>query len=420
MSEQQEHRAEKQVGEASLLFNKYVLLGVLGCLLLAIWFKLYTLIGVLAFVLVLAAFIHGWNRMSLKHIEVDLDLPAFRVFAGEALEVRATVENKKWLPLVWLEWEFPPSRLIAWNGEPDYRMRLLWLLANEKAEWTAKGKTVRRGVYPVGTITIRSGDGFRFSESEKVHDVKKNVYIYPKLIAVNVPAFQSALHWEVQGKRGGLLEDPLMVSGVRDYEPGDDWLRFNWWASARSGKMKTNVYQPIVNKRLLVLVDVFGYGIEMKYEEEEEKQKKYEERQAAAFERYLSVIASFAVAYLDEGVLVGYASNGKNHLGTEQAVINPQSQPEKVLDALAQLTQQVAEGAEALPQDWLLLNRQSNLPIYLFCRRIGKRHLSFYEHYKETHDIHMYYEESSEFAARLKDAASPIDDLLYEAAVGVG
>src|SRR5699024_4908638 len=149
-------------------------------------------------------------------------------------------------------------------------------------------------------------------------NLHQNIYIYPQLIPVHIPPFPMSLSWDVQGKQGGLLEDSLIVSGVRDYEPGDDWKRFNWWASARSGKMQTNVYQPVVSKQLLIYVDVEGFQIKQKYPNDEEKQHTYAQQQKSLFEDFLSVIASCIVAYDEQGVEIAYASNGRNYLGENQ------------------------------------------------------------------------------------------------------
>ncbi|MEI3605069.1 DUF58 domain-containing protein [Pseudogracilibacillus sp. SE30717A] len=320
--------------EASLLFKPFALVGLFLCLLASIWFQLYTMIGILAFILVLAGFIFVWNKLAVHHIDLKLELPVSRVFAGDNFRVYTSVKNNKSLPLVWLDVEFNKSQLVSWQDKPFYIVRFMWLLSYQEVDWEVKGRALQRGVYSIGKITMKSGDGFRFMESKKMYDFHKKMYIYPKLVPIRIPPFQPSMQWDVQGKQGGLLEDPLIVSGVRDYEPGDDWKRFNWWASARSGKMQTNVFQPIVAKQLIIVVDVAGFAPTKTFAEEE-KQQKYVLEKEKVFESFLSVVASVGVAYHDQGIQIGFATNARNYLNESQEIVQPEKEITSVLDSLA-------------------------------------------------------------------------------------
>ena len=202
----------------------------------------------------------------IKELKPTLAIPKSRLFAEEDLIVHAAVKNDKWLPFIWLEWQFHRSDVIHWgdNDRDTYVIRFLWLLWYQEVKWTVKGKARKRGVYNLGQVTLRSGDGFRFAEKEQVYDLNNQLYIYPKLVPVRVPVFQPSMQWEVKGRQGGFLEDPLLISGIREYEPGDQWQRFNWRASARTGKLQTNVYQPVVSEQLVIYIDVHGFVSSMK------------------------------------------------------------------------------------------------------------------------------------------------------------
>ena len=82
---------------------------------------------------------------------------------------------------------------------------------------------------------------------------------YPRLVPVKAPPFPHSLQWSAGGRRGGLHEDRLMLAGVREYEAGAEWRRINWKASARTGKLQINLYEPIVDRQLLFYLDVRGF-----------------------------------------------------------------------------------------------------------------------------------------------------------------
>lgn len=407
---QDEQLEEHIIDESSLLFKPLSLVVLFILLLIAIWFKFYTMIGVVSFLCILAIVISIWKRMSIKNIELDIHLSKSRLFVGDEFVVDISVKNNKLLPLVWLELEYENNRLIRWGKDEKqfYIVRLLGLLSYQKTDWKINGKAYERGVYQIGNVIIRSGDGFRFSQIEKHYKSEKMLYIYPQLLRVLVPSFQPTVMWEVRGKQGGLLEDPLTISGIRDYEPGDDWRKFNWWASARSGKMQTNVFQPIILKQIIIYVDVRGFKVNELVYEDEEKQKKYEQRMKDEFEKFLSIIASFTVTYHEQGILIGYRSNGLNHLNKQQPSISPNQDVTTILDQLAQITNDVVDNEPLMIGDV-----KGSAPIYLFCYEITKENYLAYEQHKKD-QIYFYYVKNNVYSEKLQHIAKPINDLLVD------
>ena len=159
------------------LFGRHAFLPYLGGAALAVWYRNPPLIAVCVFLLLLNALILYWRRGALARLEPALALDGERCFAGDAFTVRASLLNGKWLPLVWLEWEFPATSGIAWEEDKRerYVIRFLWVMWHQRLSWTVRGHALRRGVYPLGRIVLRSGDGFRFSESEKNVDMHRTV-----------------------------------------------------------------------------------------------------------------------------------------------------------------------------------------------------------------------------------------------------
>ncbi|MGM8364830.1 DUF58 domain-containing protein [Virgibacillus sp. W0181] len=400
------------VKKTSILFEPLTIGCMLVLLVIAVWFKFLPLIVVFSFLLILSLFIIVWKKKALTKIELGLEVSKTRLFVGEELQANAQLKNNKWLPLIWLEWEFPASKQMTWGDtcQNTYVARFLSLLSYQQVNWTVKGQGNKRGVYDIGQVTVRSGDGFRFAEKEHVHTLNKTVFVYPELLPVRVPPFRPSMQWEIKGKKGGFLEDPLLINGIRDYEAGDDWRRFNWRASARKGKMQTNVYQPIISEQLFIVLDIQGFFIdEEKYANDEEKQHQYRLEKENSFEAFLSTIASFAVAYHEQEIHIGYTSNGLNQNKRKQRFVAPGSEITPVLDELAQLTQNVNRHVSPFAD---VSYHGGAVPVFIFCERILEAHYRWYEQYHQKMAIHFYYVYESKFSIKLHDHAKPIDDLL--------
>ncbi|MTI83251.1 MAG: DUF58 domain-containing protein [Firmicutes bacterium] len=393
--------------ETSLLFERHVIWVLLALLLVAIWYRFVPLIIVDTFLIFLSIIIMAWKNMSLKRIEPALQLSKSRLFPGDEFLIHASVYNGKWLPLVWLEWSFPPNIGISFGDEKDdtCAIRFLWLLWFQRVKWTLNAKALQRGVYNIGQVTLHSGDGFRFAEIEQLHSLDGKLYVYPQLVPVHVSGFRPSMQWGVRGKQGGFIEDPLLVIGTREYQPGDELRRLNWRASARTGKLQANVYQPLLTEQLLIYIDVQGFVIN---------------ETADAFERFLSVIASVSVKYREKGISIGFASNGLNYGGEKMPFILPGTNLTPLLDQLAQITQQVRIHKMAALNE-MLHQGQLHIPLFFFSHHIDENHYLWYQQYKhKLSEVCFYYKNETEYANKLAAKAKPMDTFLSPLASSSG
>jgi len=400
--------------ETSILFQPHSIWALLFLLLVGIWFKFVSLIVVSAFLLFLFIIITAWKNYSLKHVKPDLQISRSRLFVDEEFEINASVYNDKWLPLIWLEWSFPKNTGISLdnNERGDYTIRFLWLLWFREVKWKLSGKALQRGVYDIGHVTLRSGDGFRFAETEQGYALDRKLYAYPKLMSVQVPDFRPSMQWSAKGKQGGYIEDPLMVIGIREYQAGDELRRFNWKASARTGKLLTNVYQPIVVEQLVVYIDVKGYVIQEAAFEDPIKQREYVIEKREAFEWFLSVIASVVVKYKGQGISMGFTSNGLNCYEEKMPNILPSRDLTPFLDQLAQITQRMGV-RNMLPLDEMRHQGQLVMPVFIFCHHVNQEHYMWYQHHKsKLSQVSFYYEEETEYSKKLTAIAKPMTSFL--------
>lgn len=396
--------------ETSVLFEPTSMRVILGLLIIAIWYRFIPLIVVSVFLLLLYMIISIWKNTSLIHVKPGIQLSKSRLFTGDEFEIRARLHNDKWLPLVWIEWEFPETEGVSFeDNDPKATFRFLWLLWFQKIEWSLTAKAIRRGVYNIGQIILRSGDGFRFAETEKPFDLDAKVYIYPKLVPVNVTSFRPSMQWRAKGKKGGFIEDPLMVIGVREYQPGDELKRLNWRAAARTGALQTNTYQPVITEQLIIYIDVQGFEIEEGAYQDPSEQKKYEHNKREAFEWFLSVIASVAVKYNERGISIGFATNGLAYNGKKMQGFGPSANLNLFLDQLAEITQRAGVSSIAA-LDRMLGMGWAHTPIFVFSHHVTKAQYAWYRQNRdELSELCFYYTAESECSKMLASKAKSIN-----------
>ncbi len=331
--------------------------------------------GLLA--LALAAIPELWYRFCFAGLVYNRQLSERRVFFGETIILRLSVENRKPLPLPWLEVEdeFPDAlKLQGGRLEPTIKPRRR-LLVNALSLWWYQRVTRRyqvqcaaRGVFTLGPLQLRSGDPFGLLTREQRLEQQDTFLVYPLVLPIE--QFGLPAHHPFGERRAPrrLLEDPTRVIGVRDWQPEDDLRRVHWSATARAMRLQSKVYEPTTTYTLALFVNVNTFanptlGIN-----------------PPLLELAIAAAASVASWATEQGYAVGLFSNGLQALketGEEASTTSadraadarqamrvrlpPTSRPEqlpRILETLARLIPYFGS-----PMEDVLGTEQAHLPI---------------------------------------------------------
>jgi uncharacterized protein (DUF58 family) len=258
------------------------------------------------FVLVIGLVPELWYRSALHHLTIRQQTSQHTLFFGERVTLSLLVENRKVLPLPWLEVENEiPSFVTVLTGHPSasYKAKRS-LLITAFSLWSFQRVTrhyqlscTARGTYSFGPITVRCSDPFGWLIREEQIAAHETLFVYPlvaPLTSFGLPARHPFGEYATPRR---LIEDPLRFAGIRDYMVGDDPRRIHWKATARAGALRSKVYEPSSQYRLLVVLDINTYtaswmGVDPEIQE-----------------LTISAAASIAVWGLDEGYAVGLLTN---------------------------------------------------------------------------------------------------------------
>src|SRR6266702_5067775 len=265
----------------------------------------------IAFLAALFALVIGlvpeiWYRSALRHLSIRQQVSAPCAFFGETLTLAISVENQKLLPLPWLEIEDEiPEHLTLLTGRaaPTYKVNRV-ALVNTFSLWSFQRVTRRyrlrctaRGVYTFGPATVRSGDPFGWLTREERVQARETLLVYPLVAPIESFGLPPRFLFGERATPRRLLEDPLRIAGVREYALGDDPRRIHWKATARAGELRSKIYEPSSQYRLLILLDINTYpepwmGLDPEIQE-----------------LTIATAASIAMWALDEGYTVGLLVN---------------------------------------------------------------------------------------------------------------
>jgi uncharacterized protein (DUF58 family) len=265
----------------------------------------------IAFLAALFAFVIGivpelWYRYALRDLVIRQRINQKRAFFGETVTLSMSVENQKLLPLPWLEVEDEiPLQLPLLTGRalPTYKVNRV-ALVNTFSLWSFQRVTRRyqlgcsaRGVFSFGPAVLRSGDPFGWLVREDRVPARESLLVYPLVAPIESFGLPPRHPFGEHATPRRLLEDPLRVAGVREYVLGDDPRRIHWKATARAGELRSKIYEPSSQYRLLILLDINTYpepwmGMDPEIQE-----------------LTIAAAASITMWALDEGFTVGLIAN---------------------------------------------------------------------------------------------------------------
>jgi len=206
-----------------------------------------------------------WERYSLTRLEYRRRLSAKRAFCGEEVYLELEVDNRKPLPLPWVEIndEMPEEvTFLRGSTTPSHKPARVQLVNLLSLSWYHRVRRryplrcQRRGYFTFGPTLIRSGDLFGFSRQEmEIHDVD-HLTVYPRIVPLEQPGIPSKQPLGDIRTRRYIFQDPMLTRGVRDYQYGDSLKRIHWKTTARLGRLQTKVYEPTTSVDMGIMLDV--------------------------------------------------------------------------------------------------------------------------------------------------------------------
>ncbi len=255
---------------------------------------------------VIAALVTVTRRRLFVGVTFDRGISRRVVTWGGELEITMSVTNDKLLPLVWMRvrdvWPagLEPRgfalRQIALLGQQEL-VQTLSVRWYERLRRHYRVRCVERGVHRLGPVELEAGDPFGIAGVARQVEARQEFTVLPKVL--DVPGFDLLMGRPLidQSVARSLAVDPTALRGTRPYRPGDPMRAINWRATARSGALHTNEFDPTSIAAVRLLLDVGSLF------------KSWEAIDADLMELLCVVSASLAAAFATRGYAVGLASN---------------------------------------------------------------------------------------------------------------
>lgn len=269
---------------------------------------------------------YWWAFASSRSTAIKQETVSENVFAGETISCEYKFSSTWFLPLVRCGFRFYlPSLLICSCANlhsslkkpesdqiaaSDDHLPVLWDLHNVEYAWLPEQKdltvkldiqTKLRGIYYLPPVHFYAGDpsglyqGFKRAAPGRYLNVFPSIrssQSYPKILA-----FEENSKEDIFG-----AEDRSQSVGIRDFQPNDPPKSINWYATARTNSIKTNIYQHKDSAFCLVAFDLSTANQPITEPDSERIEDK-------DLEEAISIVCEIALTHLEQGFQTAFLTN---------------------------------------------------------------------------------------------------------------
>lgn len=278
--------------------------------------------GIVWFIIIVGALVviqmEFFHIVGLRKVEYRRFWAKNIVYEGDKNEMVEVLENRKSLPIPWLRVESRISPYIRFGRETDYDVlheqfhRSAFFLRGFKRIRRHHDVTcLHRGYYVLDRAALTSGDLFGLLSRSKEVEGTSELFVYPR--PIDPQESPESLKWQGDiAMRRWIMPDPILISGIRDYLPGDAQKDIHWPATARTGKLQVKVRDFTVTPKVLVLLNI--QIAEVLWGAMEPDQQEF-------IEKGVRIAAHLATWALESGMECGFWCNGRRSAEERESTI---------------------------------------------------------------------------------------------------
>jgi uncharacterized protein (DUF58 family) len=193
-----------------------------------------------------------WSRRSLKQIEARRELNS-HAFLGEMIKIDLKVCNNGLIPAAWVG--LHDSLPLALGGIRPFQ-RVAGFGVREEAHFEYTIEARKRGYYPVGPLTISTGDLFGMIDRVEKEIPEQFITVYPKIVPLSNVKIPSRSPQGTMRHHQPLFEDPTRVFGKREYVAGDSLRRVDWKSTAITGQLQVKLFEPSISLETMIYLNL--------------------------------------------------------------------------------------------------------------------------------------------------------------------
>ncbi len=227
-------------------------ISILIILLIFILFFPFKIIQLIAlFYLLVLGISYFYAYLISRCVVVFRGKRVLRTHRLEQVEAVFFVENRSFLPVHYLA--ITDKLNYAFMTDPGKFLVSLAPWERKKLSYPLASRD--RGEFMVGPLVVQGSDPLGLFPWVNRHKDRLRLIVYPEVHPLDLKHRTGlpAGNIRVQSR---IFEDVTRYRSVREYVPGDDLMRINWKASAKTGKLHSMDYLPYLYAPVLIILNM--------------------------------------------------------------------------------------------------------------------------------------------------------------------
>lgn len=306
------------------------------------------------------------NRISGKYLLKGLgykrNISKAIVEIGEEFEVESILENKKIIPITFLRVnEICPSVIEYVNEAVTEKLSntilhsmTMTLLPFQRKKRRYRVKANRRGRYLFANATLMVGDILGLKVFDSTLSPYNEIVVLPEKSVLNeeiVP--YGDFNGDISVRRW-IIEDPVLIVGVREYTGMEPQKTIHWPSSLKSGRLMVKKFDYTTDNRVMILLNVEScrpFWLNTDFDK---------------IEKCISLVRAIAEELEDSGIPYGLGSNGAIMGRSVEEITVPGWGPahyEDIIERLGRLSQEINLQFEEMIEE--ILSREIQYGTYI-------------------------------------------------------
>lgn len=227
---------------------------------------LLTVLAILAILLLAERVLY--DRFWAKGLDCEIRFQSDCAAEGETATLQEVITNRKLLPLPVVEIDFHMDRRLQFSdtnntalSDRSYRRDVFALALNQRITRTLEFHCAGRGYFEITEAGMMAHDLFLRKKYVGGTPQSTSFYVLPRPVPteqINIP-FSRVMGTVLARKK--VYDDPFEFAGLREYSRSDPMKFINWKATARAGKMLTNLHESTLSQRVILLLNLDRHAL---------------------------------------------------------------------------------------------------------------------------------------------------------------
>ncbi|MDQ0351842.1 uncharacterized protein (DUF58 family) [Alkalibacillus filiformis] len=228
------------------------------------WFLFFSFLPILAYSIMMIFY-------PLKFVKVERQVSKHYLQAGQTLNVTVNIKRVLPLPIFYLVVEDGVPEMLTWHDTRHHKYRFLsnpnklksrqnsktivFPFLRRKMSYQYNLESIPRGRHEFGQVKLLTGDVMGLVKKERTYDVETAVLVEPGEVSLQLELDRSTFEEGQQSAYTITANHTNLVSGVRDYAPGDQLSWIDWKTTARKQELVTKEFEEEKHKDLSIILN---------------------------------------------------------------------------------------------------------------------------------------------------------------------